>query len=210
MVCAARSMLVRHHGCHIYSNTTNQRKNSWTHDLPPFTKRWLNRISTFFSDFYISIYHDHIDISYLFNFYLTVISIMERNFFCARSLFTSCNASAFKPLSILPAPSSSSVAPLETKDLIKQLERREDDTSDLDLSLSLKPPGTITKKCYLCGTTKTPAWRNSCCGNKVLLVFSSPKAYVHVAWVISHFKYICQEYEVLYKFLIKMNECTPC
>lgn len=196
-------MLVRHFGCHIYSNTTNQRQNSWTHDLPPFTERWPNHISTFLSDFYISIYHDHIDISYSFNFYLTVISIMERNFFCAHSLFTSCNA-AFKPLSILLAPSSSSVAPLETKDLIKQLDGGEDDTLDLDLSLSLKPPGTITKKCYLCGTTKTPAWRNSCCGNKVLLVFSSPKAYVHVAWVISHFKYICQEYEVL----IEMNVCT--
>lgn len=107
---------------------------------------------------------------YIFHLYSTVISIMEHNFFCTRSLFVSCNA-VFKPVYIFPGASSTYVVQRETKDLIKTLEGREDNTSDLDLDLSLKPPGTVTKKCYLCGATDTPVWRNSCCGNKVFYYF---------------------------------------
>jgi hypothetical protein len=101
---------------------------------------------------------------------------MEHNFFYAHSLFISCNA-AFKPVYFFPGASSYAVQ-RETQDLMKPLEAREGNTSGVDLTLSLKPPGTNTLKCYLCGSTESPVWKSSCCGNRVLYIFfPSPKAY---------------------------------
>jgi hypothetical protein len=77
------------------------------------------------------------------------------------------------------------------QDLMKPLEGREGNISDLDPCLSLKSPGTITKKCYLCGSTETPVWMSSCWGNRVLYYFlPSPKAYA----CYIHFNYVCQRW----------------